>query len=118
VSSLRLTFYGDDFTGSTDALEQLTLGGLHAVLFIEPPTPRQLAHFKNLDAVGVAGMTRTLGPDALEKTLRPALRKLKALGAPHVHYKVCSTFDSSPRIGSIGRALDTAAKLFSAPFIP
>jgi uncharacterized protein YgbK (DUF1537 family) len=27
-SKLLLTFYGDDFTGSTDALEQLTLAGI------------------------------------------------------------------------------------------
>ena len=45
---LLLTFYGDDFTGSTDALEQLTLAGIRTALFIEPPTPKQLARFKNL----------------------------------------------------------------------
>src|SRR5262249_9145055 len=44
--------------------------------------------------------------------------KLKALGARHVHYKVCSTFDSSPKIGSIGRAIDVAAEIFRAPFVP
>ena len=32
---LLLTFYGDDFTGSTDALEQLTLAGVRAALFID-----------------------------------------------------------------------------------
>ena len=34
------------------------------------------------------------------------------LGTPVVHYKVCSTFDSAPHIGSIGRAVDVAAGLF------
>jgi uncharacterized protein YgbK (DUF1537 family) len=43
MSELALTFYGDDFTGSTDALEALTLGGVPAALFLEPPTPAQLA---------------------------------------------------------------------------
>src|ERR1043165_4081569 len=105
MSNLPLTFYGDDFTGSTDALEQLTLAGIRAALFIEPPTPKQLARFKNLQAIGVAGMTRSMTPDAMERELRPALKKMKALGAPHVHYKVCSTFDSSPKIGSIGRVI-------------
>src|SRR5215212_6084333 len=38
VNDLLLTYYGDDFTGSTDALEALTLGGVPAVLFLEPPT--------------------------------------------------------------------------------
>jgi len=116
--TLALAFYGDDFTGSTDALEQLTLAGIRTVLFIEPPTPKQLARFKGLQAVGVAGMTRSMTPDAVERELRPALKKLKALGVRHVHYKVCSTFDSSPKIGSIGRAIDVGAKIFSAPFVP
>ena len=118
MSKLLLTFYGDDFTGSTDALEQLTLAGVRAMLFIKPPTKKQLARFKNLQAVGVAGMTRSMTPDAMERELRPALAALRALGAPHVHYKVCSTFDSAPSIGSIGRAMDVAAKIFPAPFIP
>ena len=118
MSKLLLTFYGDDFTGSTDALEQLALAGVRTMLFIEPPTARQLAPFKNLQAVGVAGMTRAMSSDAMERELKRALKKLKALGARHVHYKVCSTFDSSPTIGSIGRAIDVAAKLFPAPFVP
>jgi 3-oxoisoapionate kinase len=116
--ALRLTFYGDDFTGSTDALEQLTLAGVRTVLFIAPPTRRQLARFKNVQAIGVAGRTRSLTPGAMERELRPALKQLKALGAPHVHYKVCSTFDSSPKIGSIGRVIDVATKIFRAPFVP
>ncbi len=116
--SLLMTFYGDDFTGSTDALEQLTLAGIRTALFIEPPTPRQLARFKDLQAVGVAGITRSLAPAAMERELRPALNALKALGAPHVHYKVCSTFDSSPKTGSIGRVIDIATGIFKAPFVP
>ncbi len=118
MNKLLLTFYGDDFTGSTDALEQLTLAGVRAALFIEPPTPAQLKRFANLQAIGVAGMTRSMNPAAMEKELRPALNKLKALGAPHVHYKVCSTFDSSPTVGSIGRVIDIATDIFRAPFVP
>ncbi|HYH56179.1 MAG TPA: four-carbon acid sugar kinase family protein, partial [Anseongella sp.] len=34
---LMLAFYGDDFTGSTDALEFLNRAGARSVLFIEPP---------------------------------------------------------------------------------
>ncbi len=118
MSRLLLTFYGDDFTGSTDALEQLTSAGIRAMLFIEPPTRAQLNRFPDLEAVGVAGRTRSMTPDAMEKELGPALKKLKALGARHVHYKICSTFDSSPAIGSIGRVIDVATKIFPAPFIP
>jgi len=118
MSKLLLTFYGDDFTGSTDALEQLTLAGIRAALFIEPPSPTHLRKFPNLQAVGVAGKTRSLPPNAMEKELRPAFKKLKALGTRHVHYKVCSTFDSSPKIGSIGRAINVGTEIFRAPFVP
>ena len=90
MSKLLLTFYGDDFTGSTDALEQLVNFGIRAMLFIEPPTPAQLKRLPNLQAVGVAGMTRSMTPGAMESELRPAFKKLKALGARHVHYKAVS----------------------------
>jgi 3-oxoisoapionate kinase len=118
LSKLLLAFYGDDFTGSTDALEQLTLAGIRTALFIEAPSAAGLKRFPNLQAVGVAGMTRSLAPDAMERELKPALKRLKTLGVRHVHYKVCSTFDSSPRVGSIGCALDVASKIFHAPFVP
>ncbi|HEY1661602.1 MAG TPA: four-carbon acid sugar kinase family protein [Verrucomicrobiae bacterium] len=118
MNKLLLTFYGDDFTGSTDALEQLTLAGLRTRLFIRPPTPAQLKKIPGLQALGVAGKTRSLAPQAMERELKPALRALKKLGARHVHYKICSTFDSSPAIGSIGRVMEVAAKIFPAPFIP
>jgi uncharacterized protein YgbK (DUF1537 family) len=118
MPSLLLTFYGDDFTGSTDALEQLTLAGIRTALFIQPPTPAQLKKFPGLQAIGVAGKTRSLAPETLERELKPALLALKKLGARHVHYKVCSTFDSSPTVGSIGCVMDLAAEIFPAPFIP
>lgn len=118
MNRLLITFYGDDFTGSTDALDQLSLAGLRAMLFIAPPTKAQLRRFPHLEALGVAGMTRSMTPKKMEIELRPALKKLKALGAPHVHYKICSTFDSSPNIGSIGRVIDVAADIFRAPFVP
>ncbi|MEP6826765.1 MAG: nucleotide-binding domain containing protein, partial [Aestuariivirga sp.] len=38
---------------------------------------------------------------------------LNSLGARHVHYKVCSTFDSSPKIGSIGRATEIGLRVFA-----
>ncbi|HKG39253.1 MAG TPA: four-carbon acid sugar kinase family protein, partial [Conexibacter sp.] len=35
-----------------------------------------------------------------------------------LHYKVCSTFDSSPALGSIGAAIDVAQELVGSPFVP
>lgn len=118
ANNLLLAYYGDDFTGSTDALEFLSRAGIKTVLFMEPPTPEQLSQYEGLQAIGVAGLTRSMSPNDMETVLRPAFTALKALGAPHVHYKVCSTFDSSPSIGSIGRATDVGADVFKASFVP
>src|SRR5688572_28450760 len=101
MSDLLLSFYGDDFTGSTDAMESLALAGVRTVLFTKPPGREQLAQYDGLRAFGVAGMTRSMPPDEMERTLRPAFAAMRECGAPIVHYKVCSTFDSSPTIGSI-----------------
>lgn len=118
MNKLLMTFLGDDFTGSTDAMESLARSGIPTALFTAPPTPAQLAKYDHVRAVGIAGMTRSMSPGVMEQTLRPALERLRELGAPIVHYKVCSTFDSSPTIGSIGRAIDVGADLFRSRFIP
>lgn len=113
--SLRLAFYGDDFTGSTDALEALDLAGVKTVLFLRPPTPATLARHPGIEAVGVAGGSRTMTPAAMEKHLTPVFSALAALGAPVVHYKVCSTFDSSPGVGSIGKAIEIGRAVTGSP---
>jgi len=112
---LRLAYFADDFTGATDALESLARAGLRTRLFLDPPAADRCA---GLDAVGVAGLTRSLAPDAMETVLRPAFSALRALRPRHVHYKVCSTFDSSPLVGSIGRAIDVGADVFGGPLVP
>jgi len=116
--TLQLAYYGDDFTGSTDALESLTVAGLRTALFLSPPTPAQLARYADLQAVGVAGLSRSLAPAAMEAELRPAFAALRALGPRHVHYKICSTFDSSPAVGSIGRAIDVGVEVFGGRYVP
>jgi uncharacterized protein YgbK (DUF1537 family) len=117
-AKLLIAFYGDDFTGSTDALEQLTNAGISTMLFIDVPTKSQLAKYPNIEAIGIAGMTRSLTPVAMEKVLVPAFEALAELHPQHVHYKVCSTFDSSSTIGSIGKAIDIGAKIFGTPTVP
>ncbi len=117
-SSLLLAFYGDDFTGSTDALEFMSRAGARTVLFIEPPTAGQLAQYEGLQAIGVAGLSRSLSPAAMEQQLAPAFEALRGLNSRHVHYKVCSTFDSSPTIGSIGKALEIGAEVFDSEWVP
>jgi 3-oxoisoapionate kinase len=117
-SKILLAFYGDDFTGSTDALEFISRAGAEAVLFTDPPGPEQLSRFPGLQAYGIAGLTRAMAPDQMEKILLPAFEKMKESGAAFIHYKVCSTFDSSPATGSIGKAIDCGSSVFKNALIP
>ena len=115
---ILLAFYGDDFTGSTDALEFLSRAGLRTTLFLDDPTPERIQRFGNLDAIGVAGMTRAMVPEEMSETLSRAFSVLNELNPRHVHYKVCSTFDSSPEIGNIGTAIETGARISQNEFTP
>jgi 3-oxoisoapionate kinase len=112
VSELLLSYYGDDLTGSTDVMEALASRGVATVLFIETPTASQRARFGHVRAIGLAGSSRSESPAWMDQNLAPALGWLKSLGAQFCHYKVCSTFDSSPTVGSIGRALEIGQDLF------
>lgn len=109
---LLLAYYGDDFTGSTDVMEALAEAGLRTVLFLEPPTAGQLAGVPGLRAFGIAGGSRMMSPEEMEHALPPAFEALRASGAPIIHYKMCSTFDSSPTVGSIGRAIEIGRRIF------
>jgi len=113
-----LAYYGDDFTGSTDVMETLTRGGVSTVLFPEPPTAEMLARHPDARAVGVAGQSRTYSPEQMDAALPPAFAALGALKPHFVHYKVCSTFDSSPTAGSIGRAIDLGSATFENRIVP
>ena len=115
---LWLAWYGDDFTGSTDALEAFTAAGVPSVLFFQPPTAAALQRFPQARAVGLAGTARSRSPAWMDAHLPAAFDALAALGAPLLHYKVCSTFDSSPAIGSIGRAIDIGVRRMGGPWSP
>ncbi|WP_313692392.1 four-carbon acid sugar kinase family protein [Halorarum halobium] len=117
-TDLLLAYYGDDITGSTDALEGLARNGVRAVLFLAPPDSDDLDEFDGIQAVGVAGRSRSMTPDEMDETLPSAFESLAALDPPLVHYKVCSTFDSAPEIGSIGHAIDLAQDVYDSPFVP
>lgn len=107
-----VAFYGDDFTGSSASMEALAFAGLETVLFLAPPTPERLAAFRHCRGIGIAGVARSRSPAWMDEHLPPIFADLKALGTPILHYKVCSTFDSAPHIGSIGRAAEIGARLF------
>ncbi len=117
-SSLLLAYYGDDFTGSTDVMESLSRAGLKTVLFLKPPTKAQLSQFPDLHAFGIAGGSRAMSPRQMELALPRSFKALKASGAPFIHYKVCSTFDSSPAVGSIGKAIELGRRVFGERVTP
>jgi 3-oxoisoapionate kinase len=115
ATRLLYTWYGDDFTGSTDVLEALALHGVKAVLFTHTPSSRDIAAFSDCRAVGIAGESRSRSPQWMNRNLPAIFRAMRRPGAPVNHYKVCSTFDSSPRVGSIGRAMELGRAVFRAP---
>ncbi|MFM6975846.1 MAG: four-carbon acid sugar kinase family protein [Sphingobacteriaceae bacterium] len=110
---LLLAFYGDDFTGSTDALEFLTLAGVKTVLFLQTPEPKDLKRFSGLQAIGLAGKSRSMSPAEMETELFPAFEHLQKFKPAQVHYKVCSTFDSAPHVGNIGKAIAIGSQVFA-----
>lgn len=114
-NTIWLGYYGDDFTGSTDAMEALTTQGVRTVLFLHPPSLEMLndPRLVGMEAFGIAGVSRSLAPEQMEAELRSAYIALKQSGARVCHYKVCSTFDSAPHVGSIGKAIEIAQEIFT-----
>jgi uncharacterized protein YgbK (DUF1537 family) len=99
-------FFADDLTGASDVLAQAHAHGLSAMLVLDPEHVRPDA----ADVVGLAGPARSLSGDALDNEIRSGLAAVGRLDPEVFLYKVCSTFDSSPTVGSIGRALELIAE--------
>lgn len=118
VTKLPLVFYGDDFTGSTDALEVLTAAGLKCALFLDPPTPELLAELGGFDAIGIAGDSRALSNAEMDVALPEIFEGIKRLSPALIHYKVCSTFDSADSVGSIGHVIELASRIYGVKGVP
>jgi uncharacterized protein YgbK (DUF1537 family) len=100
-----VAFYGDDFTGSSAAMEVLAFAGLETILFLESPSKERLRHVAgSYRGIGIAGVAR--GPEWMDENLPAIFDLLDEAGAPILHYKLCSTFDSAPHIGNVGRAAE------------
>ena len=118
---VSLAYYGDDFTGSTDVIETLARGGVAAELFVEAEGVSAAfggTGIHSRQAVGVAGMSRTFSPEQMDASLPAAFAAVGKLQPRFIHYKVCSTFDSSPTVGNIGRAMEIGRRAFPAPWTP
>jgi 3-oxoisoapionate kinase len=99
-------------------MEVLQWAGIPTILFLAPPSRALFDSFRRFEAFGVAGSSRSMSRIEMESELKPILRKLRETGAPIVHYKTCSTFDSSPEIGSIGKAIEIGRETFGPGVIP
>ncbi|CAN5488676.1 four-carbon acid sugar kinase family protein [soil metagenome] len=123
-----LSYYGDDFTGSTDVMESLSMNGLQAALFLQPPTLQEVQEFRlknkafqeqrKLKAFGVAGVSRSMSTEQMDQFLPDIFSKISKIPSRYFHYKICSTFDSSPEVGNIGHAVELALPHFPSPYIP
>ena len=101
--TLALGCIGDDYTGSSDLANTLTRCGLRTIQVIGVPAA-DLA-LPEADAIVVALKSRSIAAaDAVARS-RAAERWLRSLGAEHVLFKVCSTFDSTDA-GNIGPVTD------------
>ncbi len=102
----------DDFTGATDLANNLVRAGMRVMQTIGIPTEPLGA---DADAVVVALKSRTIEPSlAVEQSLA-ALQWLRSLGARQIYFKICSTFDSTPR-GNIGPVTDALMDALACDF--
>lgn len=117
---MDLAYFGDDFTGSTDVLESLALAGVEAELLVDAGCcgPGRKSPESSLRAIGLAGLSRTYSPAEMDARLPAAFAMLASTSPRFLHYKVCSTFDSSPAVGSIGRAIEIGRRVLPARWTP
>lgn len=116
---LKVAFYGDDFTGATDNAAQYHRHGLKTLLFFACPDAATLrAALARHDVIGVAGTARSLATPDMAGELRPVLERFAAHKTRIVQYKCCSTFDSSPAIGSLGEAARLMRARWPGSFVP
>src|SRR6185312_7691392 len=92
-----IVFVGDDFTGASDTLATLARGGLKTRLYTRFPDRVP----DDLDAIGIATELRAMTPEEARGVAEELAPKIAALGARITHFKICSTFDSSPATGNI-----------------
>lgn len=113
-----IAWLGDDFTGSAAVMEVLAFAGLPSVLFTDMPSAAMLSRFRDVQGVGIATTARAQGPAWMAAHLPGLFGALQALDPSLLHYKICSTFDSAPHVGSIGAALAAGLSVRPSAAVP
>jgi uncharacterized protein YgbK (DUF1537 family) len=101
--TLRLGCIADDYTGASDLANTLTRCGMRTVQTIGVPSDEFA--MPEVDAVVVALKSRSIAAGEAVVKSRAADAWLRARGAHHVMFKICSTFDSTDA-GNIGPVMD------------
>ena len=101
--TLVLGCIADDYTGASDLANTLTKAGLRTVQTIG--VPGEGLDLPATDAVVVSLKSRSIPAAQAVARSREAESWLRARGAGHVMFKVCSTFDSTDA-GNIGPVTD------------
>ena len=111
---LILGCIADDFTGGTDLANNLVRSGMRTVQVIGVPDPA--SQVPDAEAIVVALKSRTAPVvEAVGRSLA-AVRWLRAHGAAQIYFKVCSTFDSTPK-GNIGPVTEALMDELGADFV-
>lgn len=107
---MKIGVIADDFTGASDIALTLAEAGARVAQFIGVPGE---TYAQDVDAGVVALKSRTAPVDEAVKDSLQACDWLMAQGAKQIVFKVCSTFDSTPK-GNIGPVLDALADRIQA----
>jgi uncharacterized protein YgbK (DUF1537 family) len=113
-----IAWLGDDFTGAAAVMEVLSFSGLPSLLFLGLPTQAQLAQAQGLAGIGIASLARAEPPAWMDAHLPAYFDALDQTRAELIHYKICTTLDSAPHIGSIGRAIEIGRARFGEAAVP
>jgi uncharacterized protein YgbK (DUF1537 family) len=101
--TLALGCIADDYTGASDLANTLTRCGLRTVQTIGVPSEE--LGLPEVEAVVVSLKSRSIEASLAVGKSRAAEKWLRARGASHVLFKICSTFDSTDA-GNIGPVTD------------
>jgi uncharacterized protein YgbK (DUF1537 family) len=108
---IRLGAIADDVTGATDLASVLVREGMRTTLVVGLREPIDA----DADAIVVALKSRTAPADDAVTQSVASLHALRDWGADRFYFKVCSTFDSTPR-GNIGPVADALLDELGARF--